>query len=220
MSAHSTSSSSAEDEASEPPTRLAKAQHRVRTDDVWSDAESFAELGISERVLRGLSAAGYLRPSPVQRAVIPRGRLGGDLIVQAKSGTGKTVVFAVIALEAVRPSKTRVQALLLAPTRELAVQTAAVVTAVGRYLEGVACIALIGGLPAGDQERRLRQGPGQVVVGTPGRTRALLEAGSLGFSLVRLVVLDEADRLLTAPSLEGDTREILGCLPEDIQARP
>ncbi len=102
------------------------ATARARTADVLSDAGSFHDLLLPQHTVDALASAGFLRPSPVQQAAIPLGRVGSDLLVQAKSGTGKTVVFAVICLERVKLEVGSPQALILAPIREVALQSAEV----------------------------------------------------------------------------------------------
>jgi len=118
----------------------------VRTADVEESAlPSFAELSLSDAVIRGLRDAGFERPSPVQAAAIPLGRFGADLVARAKSGTGKTAAFAVVALEGVVAGRGGPQALLVSPTRELALQTAGVCRAIGAHMRGVRIGTFIGG---------------------------------------------------------------------------
>uniref|UniRef100_A0A7S0F1H0 RNA helicase n=1 Tax=Hanusia phi TaxID=3032 RepID=A0A7S0F1H0_9CRYP len=124
--------------------------------------------------------------------------MGLDLIVQAKSGTGKTCVFAVILLQTISSTISSVQALVLAPTRELAYQTRDVIRSVARFMSGVGCEAFVGGLPTEKDIAKLKHSGGslQVVAGTPGRLRALVEAKHLDLSALRQLVLDEVDVLL------------------------
>ncbi|GFR40199.1 hypothetical protein Agub_g759, partial [Astrephomene gubernaculifera] len=170
---------------------------RGRTQDVMSDATSFRELMVSEPLVRSLSVAGFERPSPVQKAAIPLGRVGTDLIVQAKSGTGKTVVFAVICLERVKADQSSTQALILAPTRELAIQSEQVIRALASELPAPAATSavFVGGLPIVEDEKKLRR-LCHIAVGTPGRVCALLQSGRLAGGGLALLVLDEADSLL------------------------
>ena len=171
--------------------------HRYRTSDVESDASSFADLLLPPPLVKALAAAGFVRPSPVQRLAIPLGCVGGDLLVQAKSGTGKTCVFAVIALRRVDATAPLPQALVLAPTREVALQSADVVRRIAAALPAPApeCLAFVGGLPVADDQKRLRRAC-HIAVGTPGRVCALLASGALPARALRLLVLDEADALL------------------------
>ncbi|EFJ49376.1 hypothetical protein VOLCADRAFT_59362 [Volvox carteri f. nagariensis] len=187
---------------------------RTRTQDVVSDAASFRELMVSEALVRSLFAAGFERPSPVQKAAIPLGRVGTDLIVQAKSGTGKTVVFAVICLERVKPELNSVQALILAPTREIAIQSEEVIRTLASELPHPALTSavFVGGLPMVDDEKKLRR-LCHVAVGTPGRVGALLQAERLVTKSLALLVLDEADSLL-GDSFYEDVTWIYDQLPK------
>ncbi|THD19509.1 DEAD box ATP dependent RNA helicase [Fasciola hepatica] len=161
----------------------------------------FSDLQVSPPILRGLTEAGFSRPSPVQIKAIPFGRMGMDLIVQAKSGTGKTVVFAVVLLEAVDTQRPALQALVLAPTREIALQSQNVLERLGTHLPGLKCRLFVGGLPLADNLKHL---PGcHIAVGTPGRIRYLIETGYMTTENIRHLVLDEAD-LLLAGGAEAD----------------
>lgn len=138
-----------------------------RTKDVLIDEDVyFASLISDSRILDGLLRSGYERPSPIQLKAIPLGRLGLNLVAQAKSGTGKTVVFSVIALEGVKVTGTAVQALIIAPTRELATQIKDVVCKIGQGIEGLGCHSFIGGMPAAEDTSNLLRC--QIAVGTPG----------------------------------------------------
>ncbi|ELR14521.1 DEAD/DEAH box helicase domain containing protein [Acanthamoeba castellanii str. Neff] len=170
----------------------------------------FSGLLLSPAVVRGLTQAGYLRPSPIQLRAIPIARCGVDVIGQAQSGTGKTCVFGVVAVEAVSADLPALQALLLAPTREIALQTLAVVRALGKYVKGLRCEAFVGGTPQALDPPRLRAT--HIAVATPGRARALLADG-VEAQRVRVVVLDEADKLLDT-NLREQTLDILGVLPQ------
>eukprot|EP00879_Flechtneria_rotunda_P028089 GHRR01030167.1.p1 GENE.GHRR01030167.1~~GHRR01030167.1.p1 ORF type:complete len:147 (+),score=18.92 GHRR01030167.1:79-519(+) len=136
-----------------------KRTQRYRTSDVQSDACSFNDLLLPAPLVNALTAAGLVRPSPVQNAAIPIGRVGTDLIVQAKSGTGKTAVFAVILLEKVSVDVPTPQGLVVAPTRELAIQSYQVIQRVVAGLPDPApsTAVFVGGLPTADDEKRLRR---------------------------------------------------------------
>ncbi|KAI8343364.1 P-loop containing nucleoside triphosphate hydrolase protein [Chlamydoabsidia padenii] len=170
---------------------LHKLSHDVRIDE---DID-FGTLIQNPLILKGLELSGYARPSPIQLQAIPLGRLGVDMIAQAKSGTGKTVVFAVIALEAIQPSITSPQALIVAPTREIAIQIKDVVQQLGQAIPQFHCEVLIGGLSMEGDIRKLQRA--QVIVGTPGRLMALLETKKLPTKTIKLLVLDEADKLMS-----------------------
>ncbi|GIL45498.1 hypothetical protein Vafri_2724 [Volvox africanus] len=187
---------------------------RARTEDVVSDAASFRELMISDPLVHSLVKAGFERPSPVQKAAIPLGRIGTDLIVQAKSGTGKTVVFAVICLERIKPELSSTQALILAPTREIAIQSEEVIRTLASELPAppVTSAVFVGGLPMLDDEKKLRR-LCHVAVGTPGRVGALLQVERLVTSGLTLLVLDEVDSLL-GDSFYEDVTWIYDQLPK------
>ncbi|KAJ2959325.1 hypothetical protein NQZ79_g5240 [Umbelopsis isabellina] len=161
-------------------------------------------------LLKGIKASGYEKPSPIQLKAIPLGRLGVDLIAQAKSGTGKTVVFGTIALECVDLSLFEPQILIVAPTREIAVQITEVLRVLGTYMQKLTCETFIGGLAVGGDTRKMKQC--QVVVGTPGRLMALLQQNKLKVANIKLAVLDEADKLMGA-DFKAQSKYILEKLP-------
>ncbi|NXD43194.1 DDX20 helicase, partial [Copsychus sechellarum] len=193
------------------------APGRFRTRDVLvpGGPSDFGSLLLSPPVLAGLEAAGFHRPSPVQLKAIPLGRCGLDLIVQAKSGTGKTCVFATIALDAVLLESPATQILILAPTREIAVQIHAVITTIGIKMEGLECHVFIGGTPLSQDRSRLRKC--HIAVGSPGRIKQLIELDYLSTGSVRLFVLDEADKLLEEGSFQEQINWIYSSLPVNKQ---
>ncbi|BFZ08369.1 hypothetical protein BsWGS_11408 [Bradybaena similaris] len=167
----------------------------VRTDDVLiTESVDFSGLLLSDHVLRGLTDAGFKRPSPIQLKAIPLGRCGLDLIVQAKSGTGKTCVFTVIALEGLELNSACLQVLVLAPTREIALQVQDVIQTIGKPMKGLKCHSFIGGLPLDVDKTVVRSC--QIAVGTPGRVKQLIEIGAMKTNSVRMFIMDEADKLL------------------------
>lgn len=197
-----------------------KAAHdietRKRTDDVLlSEGIDFGSLLLSPAVLDGLSAAGFQKPSPIQLKAIPLGRCGLDLIVQAKSGTGKTCVFCTIALDSLVLENPATQVLVLAPTREIAVQIHSVVMAIGCAMEGLECHVFIGGRPVSQDKAHLKKC--HVAVGSPGRIKQLIELGMLSTASVRLFVLDEADKLLEEGSFQEQINWIFSSLPVNKQ---
>ncbi|NXF10579.1 DDX20 helicase, partial [Smithornis capensis] len=193
------------------------AQGRFRTRDVLvpGGPSDFGSLLLSPPVLAGLEAAGFLRPSPVQLKAIPLGRCGLDLIVQAKSGTGKTCVFATIALDAVLLESPATQILILAPTREIAVQIHAVITTIGIKMEGLECHVFIGGTPLNQDKSRLKKC--HIAVGSPGRIKQLIELDYLSTASIRLFILDEADKLLEEGSFQEQINWIYSSLPANKQ---
>ncbi|TSN76527.1 putative ATP-dependent RNA helicase DDX20 [Bagarius yarrelli] len=199
---------------------LRKAAHeidiRTRTDDVLSSGGvDFSSLLLSKPVLKGLATSGFQRPSPIQLKAIPLGRCGLDLIVQAKSGTGKTCVFSTIALDSLILENASTQVLVLAPTREIAVQIHAVVMAIGSAMEGLECHVFIGGRPVSQDKLHLKKC--HIAIGSPGRIKQLIEMGALMTASIRLFVLDEADKLMEEGSFQEQINWIFSSLPVNKQ---
>ncbi|CAO3697461.1 unnamed protein product [Rhizopus stolonifer] len=172
----------------------------------------FSTLLQNKPLVQGLLESGYERPSPIQLRAIPLGRLGIDLIAQAKSGTGKTVVFGVIALETINVQLKETQVLVVAPTREIAIQIRDVLRLLGRFIPGLKCEAFIGGLA--DDPKKFQAC--HLIVGTPGRLLALLKSKKITTKYVKLWVLDEADKLIEA-RLESQISGIYSFLPDTMQ---
>ncbi|XP_062854501.1 probable ATP-dependent RNA helicase DDX20 [Trichomycterus rosablanca] len=201
-------------------TCMKKAAHEIdcrqRTDDVvLSGGVEFSSLLLSKPVLEGLASSGFHRPSPIQLKAIPLGRCGLDLIVQAKSGTGKTCVFSTIALDSLVLDNLSTQVLVLAPTREIAVQIHSVVMAIGSAMEGLACHVFIGGRPVSQDKLHLKKC--HIAIGSPGRIKQLIEMGALLTASIRLFVLDEADKLLEEGSFQEQMNWIFSSLPVNKQ---
>uniref|UniRef100_A0A915HWC7 RNA helicase n=1 Tax=Romanomermis culicivorax TaxID=13658 RepID=A0A915HWC7_ROMCU len=154
----------------------------------------FNSMLLSEAVLKGLLDCGFKRPSPIQLKAIPPARCGLDLIIQAKSGTGKTCVFVVTALETVILSNKQTQVIIVAPTREIACQIHQVLNAVGRHMPDLKCACFIGGQHVKDDKPYAKDA--QIVVGSPGRICQLVQEGDISVDGVRLLVFDEADKLM------------------------
>jgi len=172
--------------------------------------ESFDDMGLSENLLRGIYSYGFERPSAIQqRAIRPMIDMR-DTIAQAQSGTGKTATFSIGLLQNIVPTERGCQAIVLAPTRELAVQIEKVVSALGEYL-GVSSFAAIGGVGMRACIDRLRAGV-HVVVGTPGRALDMLSRGILSTRDLGFFVLDEADEMLSK-GFEEQVYNIFQMLP-------
>ncbi|HVR44505.1 MAG TPA: DEAD/DEAH box helicase [Thermoanaerobaculia bacterium] len=173
---------------------------------------AFAALGLGEVLVRNLAVLGYEVPTPIQERTVPLLLAGRDLIGQAQTGTGKTAAFALPILQKLDPSQRRIQALVLTPTRELAMQVAEAFHSYARGIEPhVSVIPVYGGAPIGAQLRRLERGV-HVVVGTPGRLVDHLDRGTLDLSSIDTVVLDEADEMLKMGFLD-DVERILSASP-------
>ncbi|HET7400687.1 MAG TPA: DEAD/DEAH box helicase, partial [Usitatibacter sp.] len=158
--------------------------------------EGFAALGLDARIVAALEALGYEEPTPIQQQTIPPLIEGRDLLGQAATGTGKTAAFALPILQrfATEPRGEGPLAVILVPTRELAMQVAEAVHRYGKAL-GVRVLPVYGGQPIGRQLHAMRAGV-DVVIATPGRALDHLRRGSLALAAVRVVVLDEADEML------------------------
>ncbi|XP_069186566.1 probable ATP-dependent RNA helicase DDX20 isoform X1 [Procambarus clarkii] len=179
-----------------------KVEDRERTDDIHiEESVDFNGMYLSDHVQQGLKSSGFERPSPIQLAAIPLGRCGLDLVVQAKSGTGKTCVFTVIALEMISVSAPTTQVLVIAPTREIAVQITQVINAIGSTMPRLRAFTFIGGIHLSEDKAKLNCC--HIAVGTPGRLTQLVELGLLKVDNIRLFVLDEADQLLTGQFTES-----------------
>ena len=171
----------------------------------------FTDLGLSEPLLRALADVGYESPSPIQAATIPPLLQGRDVLGQAQTGTGKTAAFALPILARIDPRQHRPQALVLAPTRELAIQVAEAFQKYATHLPGFHVLPIYGGQSYGPQLSALKRGV-HVVVGTPGRVIDHLERGSLDLSELRCLVLDEADEMLRMGFID-DVEAVLKKVP-------
>ncbi|MDE1189767.1 MAG: DEAD/DEAH family ATP-dependent RNA helicase [Pantoea sp.] len=176
---------------------------------------TFADLGLNESILSALNDMGYVKPSPIQAECIPHLLAGRDVLGMAQTGSGKTAAFSLPLLNNIDPSLKAPQILVLAPTRELAVQVAEAATEFSKHMRGVNVLALYGGQRYDVQLRALRQGP-QIVVGTPGRLLDHLKRGTLDLSNLRGLVLDEADEMLRMGFIE-DVETIMAQIPEGHQ---
>ena len=178
---------------------------------------TFADLGLDERLLAGLAALGYEQPTPIQVAAIPPLLSGRDVLAQAATGTGKTAAFALPLLHLLTPgapARDRTKALILVPTRELAMQVAEAVHRYGKVL-GVSVLPVYGGASMGAQIRTLRRGV-DVVIATPGRALDHIRRETLHLDALRVVVLDEADEMLDMGFAE-DLDAILAATPAEKQ---
>jgi len=174
--------------------------------------QAFGDIKLSKQVLQALSEMGFEEPSPIQKEAIPLALEEVDIIGQAQTGTGKTAAFAIPIAEKVNPKFLGVQALIVTPTRELAIQVAEEIAKVGKYRH-VKPLPIYGGQPIDRQIRALRMGY-QVVVGTPGRLLDHLNRGTLRLQHVKIVVLDEADEMLDMGFIE-DIESILKDVPTE-----
>lgn len=173
----------------------------------------FSSLNLRDEIMQAITELGYAEPTPIQTGMIPLMLTGVDVIGQAQTGTGKTAAFALPILNNFEKQKNP-QALVLAPTRELALQVADSMTEYGKHLN-VRVLAVYGGQPYGPQINSLKRGV-DIIVGTPGRLNDLLDRGVLFLHGVKTVVLDEADEMLNMGFIE-DVEKILGLTPPERQ---
>ncbi|MDR1075533.1 MAG: DEAD/DEAH box helicase [Xanthomonadaceae bacterium] len=180
--------------------------------DPASSAPSFADLGLSDAVMAAITGVGYETPSPIQAATIPALLANRDVLGQAQTGTGKTAAFATPILSRLDPAQKKPQALVLAPTRELAIQVAEAFQRYAAHIPGFHVLPIYGGQSYGPQLAALRRGA-HVVVGTPGRVIDHLERGTLDLSELKQLVLDEADEMLRMGFID-DVETVLKEIPE------
>ncbi|WGY67306.1 DEAD/DEAH box helicase [Burkholderia cepacia] len=206
-----------------------------------SDEPSFASLGLSPEIVSALEAAGYVKPTPVQQRAIPAGIAGRDLLVSSPTGSGKTAAFMLPAIErfaqlqktlaqqpraprepnqgdrrARRPQPVaRPGLLVLTPTRELAMQVTTAASTYGKHLKRLRTVSILGGVAYGQQLMLLAKNP-EILVATPGRLLDHLERGRIDLSELKMLVLDEADRMLDMGFIE-DIETIVAATPESRQ---
>ena len=195
----------------------APSPHNRDRGEVKADQEdegiTFADLGLPRDLLKAVTDMGFVTPTAIQKEAIPVLLAGRDVVGVAQTGTGKTAAFGLPLLDAVDSRDSVVQALVLAPTRELALQSAEAITDMAARSRGLDVVAVYGGAPYGPQIGALKGGA-QVVVGTPGRVIDLIDKGALQLDDVRYFVLDEADEMLRMGFAE-DVETIAQSLPTD-----
>lgn len=174
----------------------------------------FTDLNISKEVLRALEEMGFEEATPIQAETIPQGLQGKDMIGQAQTGTGKTAAFGIPMIERFEREGKGVQGLVIAPTRELAIQVAAEINRLGRF-KRIRALAIYGGQEMGRQIRALKDRP-QIVVATPGRLLDHLKRRTIRLNDIKTVVLDEADEMLNMGFID-DIKEILQLVPDERQ---
>ena len=175
----------------------------------------FDELPLSPEVQRAIADMGFEEASPIQTQAIPVVLEGRDIIGQAQTGTGKTAAFGIPTIEQIDPTDRSVQALILCPTRELAIQVSGEIQKLAKYKTGISVVPIYGGQPYDRQLRALKQGV-QIVIGTPGRVMDHIQRGTLVLDKVRKIILDEADEMLDMGFRE-DIEFVLERIPEDRQ---
>lgn len=175
----------------------------------------FEEMGLSEEIQKAVRYMGFEEASPIQAKAIPAMISGIDLIGQAQTGTGKTAAFGIQILEKVDPKLKKLQAIVLCPTRELAIQVADEIRNLSRYMHGIKVLPIYGGQDIVKQIRSLKSGT-QIVIGTPGRVMDHMRRKTMKLDFVHTVVLDEADEMLNMGFRE-DIEFVLSGVPEERQ---
>ncbi|MCH7412598.1 DEAD/DEAH box helicase [Belliella sp. R4-6] len=176
---------------------------------------TFSDLGISAEILKAVEDMGYTQPSTIQSQSIPLLLDGRDVIGQAQTGTGKTASFGIPIIDQVDPTINKPQALILCPTRELAVQVEGEIVKLSKYKRGISSTCIYGGESIDRQIKSLKRGV-QIVVGTPGRIMDHMQRRTLNLSQVSIIVLDEADEMLDM-GFRDDIETILSSMPEERQ---
>ena len=172
-----------------------------------NEPTAFSNLSLPKELFDALSSLSLTIATPIQSTAIPFARLGGDLVAQATSGTGKTLTYAVVALDMILPSSPTRTAFIIVPTRELAYQVASLFS----RLAAIRVITLVGGTKESVDESNLSK-PANVIVGTPGRVEVMISRGAVDVSSIKVLVLDEADRLLDG-SFGGSVERICNMIP-------
>lgn len=176
----------------EPPK-----DNRVKTEDVTkTKGHEFTDYFLKRELLMGIYEKGFEKPSPIQEEAIPLALAGKDILARAKNGTGKTASFLIPALEKVDPEKNAIQALILVPTRELALQTSQVCKELGKHIKGLEVLVTTGGTSLKDDIVRFEKNI-SIVVATPGRIKDLADQGVAKLEHCSYIVMDEADKLLS-----------------------
>ncbi|MFT6836068.1 MAG: ATP-dependent RNA helicase DeaD, partial [Francisellaceae bacterium] len=188
---------------------------KVIPDKVISDNITFDQLGLSDNVLSVVNSLGYEKPSPIQEEIIPFMLEGRDVLGQAQTGTGKTAAFALPLLTNIDVKSKKPQVLVLAPTRELAIQVAEAFQKYASNIKGFQVLPIYGGQDYSPQLRQLKRGV-SVVVGTPGRVMDHMRKGSLVLDELKTLVLDEADEMLRMGFID-DIEWVLEHVPSDAQ---
>jgi superfamily II DNA/RNA helicase len=178
--------------------------------------EGFKDYMFKPEILRAIVDNAFEHPSEVQSAAIPQAMLGMDLLAQGRSGMGKTAVFVLTTLNQIQ-LKEEVQVLVLCHTRELAYQIGKEFERFSKYLPGIKCSVLFGGVPESQNEKELSENKPQIIVGTPGRVAALVEKGSLNLDKLKVFVLDECDKMLEALDMRQTVQKIFVRTPQEKQ---
>jgi len=195
---------------------MTEQDNKCESTDSFCEINSWEDLEISSDLLRGIYSYGFERPSPIQcKAIVPIMK-GKDVIAQAQSGTGKTAAFSVGALSLVDLSKSETQILIMSPTRELTKQISLVISSIGNVMNGLSVYTLVGGSSIDEDANKLKNSPPHVIVGCPGRVYDMIRRGNIKAKNIKLVVLDEADEMLSS-GFKEQVYNIFQTFSNDIQ---
>lgn len=178
--------------------------------------EKWDDFDIKNDLLRGIYSMGFEKPSPIQKKAIKPIIMGKDIIGQAQSGTGKTGTFSIGTLQIIDVTQSNIQALLMAPTHELAKQTAKVISDIGSMMKGLKIQTLVGGTSIVEDSENLKHNTPHIIVGTPGRIYDILKRNIINTQTIRIFILDEADDMLSS-GFKEQIYNIFQYLPENIQ---
>ena len=181
----------------------------------WNYNLKFNEMELDERILKAVKELGYEEATPIQTEAIPVAITGKDILGQAQTGTGKTAAFSIPILNNIDSSNKHLQAVVLCPTRELALQVCGEIRKLSRYMHGIKLVPVYGGQDIVKQIKSLKQGA-QIIVGTPGRVMDHMRRKTVKFDQVKIMVLDEADEMLDM-GFRDDIETILAEVPEERQ---
>lgn len=182
-------------------------ENQVKT---WDELELHADL------LRGIYSYGFENPSDIQKKAIPSMIKGGDIIAQAQSGSGKTGTFSISTLQRVDVSSPTIQAIIIAPTHELAKQISLVITNLGSFMKGLVVKTIMGGTSIQEDAAMIKENPPHIIVGCAGRIYDMIKRMYIQTSAIKLLVLDEADEMLSR-GFKVQIYNIFQCLPEQVQ---
>jgi len=195
---------------------MTEQDNNCESTDSFCEINSWEDLEISSDLLRGIYSYGFERPSPIQSKAIVPVMKGKDVIAQAQSGTGKTAAFSVGALSLVDLSKSETQILIMSPTRELTKQISLVISSIGSMMNGLSVYTLVGGSSIDEDANKLKNSPPHVIVGCPGRVYDMIRRGNIKSKNIKLVVLDEADEMLSS-GFKEQVYNIFQTFSNDIQ---
>ena len=198
----------------EPPQPTNKDNQEEKKDE--NTIEKWDDFDIKNDLLRGIYSMGFENPSPIQKKAIKPIIMGKDIIAQAQSGTGKTGTFSIGTLQLIDVTQQNLQAILMAPTHELARQTAKVVTEIGSMMKGLKVQTLVGGTSIVEDSENLKYNTPHIVVGTPGRIYDILKRNIINTGSIRIFILDEADDMLSS-GFKDQIYNIFQYLPANVQ---